>query len=150
MAEATGTHAVLSRGPGGAGQPSGATPASVRQPDPVARAEEALEGDLRALNRDVNVALLTSRRPRLAEALLREVALQPGARGGFVVRHVQPGSPSARLGLRPGDLLYTLDTAANTAVDEQSMVALTQQTTIEVEVWREGQWVTLVLNLNHD
>lgn len=114
---------------------TGATPG----PAPV---EEA---DIRERNRGVQIAQLTHSRPSLAEAFLREVQLSPGPRGGFVVQSVLPDSRHHKLGLQPGDVVYSLDTPKSSAIDDNSMIALMQQTEIEIEVYRNG----VALRLQH-
>jgi len=61
------------------------------------------------------------------ELLLDELAglrLEPHARGGFVVREVRPGSGSARIGLRPGDLLLSVGGRSLTGPDALRRAAL--------------------------
>ena len=52
--------------------------------------------------------------------------------------------------MRPGDILHSLDTPATAGLDEGSMVALMQQTQIEMEVYRDGAPLTLRHALNTD
>lgn len=113
---------------------------------PVAAGPEPA-ADIRERNRGIDARLLTQARPQLAETLLHELELRPEARGGFVVRDVAPGSLVDRLGVRPGDLLFTIDSPENAAVDESSMVALVQQNTIALEVLRAGVAQRLSLDL---
>lgn len=94
--------------------------------------------------------LLSPNRPRAAAAFLEEVQLAPHPRGGFVVLTVLADSRPARMGLRPGDRLYALDTPRMAAIDEQSMVALMLQTELELDIYRDGVPMRLALALNHD
>jgi hypothetical protein len=116
---------------------------------PVA-AEPEPAADIRERNRGIDARLLTQARPLLAETLLHELELRAEARGGFVVRDVAPGSLGERLGVRPGDLLFTFDSPENAAVDETSMVALVQQNTIALEVRRAGVTQRLSLDLREE
>lgn len=93
---------------------------------------------------------LTVSRLFSARAFLNEVRLAPAPRGGFVVQAVEPDSRWDRMGLRPGDVIYTLDTPAMAAIDDTSMVALTQQTQIELDVYRAGTLLRLQLSINRD
>ncbi len=93
---------------------------------------------------------LSASRWRNAEAFLREVQLAPQPRGGFVVQAVLADSRYQRMGLRPGDVLHTLDTPRMVAIDDTSMVALMLQTEIELDVYRQGQPLRLRLALNRE
>jgi len=91
---------------------------------------------------------LTTARPQLAAAFLAEVRVHPDPRGGFVVDSVLPESRYERLGLKAGDVVYSIDTPAMSAVDEGSMVALMQQTQLELDVYRNGTQMRLTAALN--
>lgn len=93
---------------------------------------------------------LTTARPQLAAAFLNEVQVHPDPRGGFVVDSVLPESRYDRLGLKAGDVVYSIDTPAMSAVDEGSMVALMQQTHLELDVVRNGTHLRLTAALNVD
>ena len=108
------------------------------------------DADIRELNRDVQISQLTHSRASLAEAFLREVQVAPGPRGGFVVQAVMPDSRHHKLGLQPGDVIYSLDTPKSSAVDDSSMIALMQQTEIEIEVYRNGSPLRLQHAYNVD
>jgi hypothetical protein len=111
---------------------------------------EAEDADIRERNRNVQIAQLTHSRPSLAEAFLREVQVSAGPRGGFVVQAVLPDSRHHKLGLQPGDVIYSLDTPRSSAVDDSSMIALMQQTEIEIEVYRNGSPLRLQHAYNVD
>jgi len=98
----------------------------------------------------VDARQLTTARPQLAAAFLNEVQVHPDPRGGFVVDHVLPESRYDRLGLKAGDVVYSIDTPAMSAVDESSMVALMQQTQLELDVVRKGTQMRLAGALNVD
>jgi S1-C subfamily serine protease len=85
-----------------------------------------------------------------ASVFLDEVQVRPSPRGGYVVEAVLPQSRYDRMGLRAGDVVYSLDTPAMAAVDEGSMVALMLQTEIELDVYRQGQPMRLRVALNTD
>lgn len=102
------------------------------------------------LNRDIPVQLLTQSRPLAAQSFLRHVVLRAVARGGYVVRHVAPGSAWDRMGLQTGDRIYSLDTPAMAAVDESSMVALIQASVLELDIVRNGMPMRLSLALNEE
>lgn len=116
-----------------------AAPAGTPAPEPT---------DIAERNRPIEVARLTTARPKAAEALLREVHLAPQARGGFRVEEVVPDSQYDKLGLRRGDMIYSIDTPAMSAVDENSMIALMLQTTIEIDIYRDGTPMRLRYALN--
>jgi|GEM_PF-2636089 len=98
----------------------------------------------------VEARQLTTARPQLAAAFLNEVQVHPDPRGGFVVDRVLPEGRYDRMGLKTGDVVYSIDTPAMTAVDEGSMVALMQQTQLELDVYRNGSQVRLTGALNVD
>ena len=89
-------------------------------------------------------------RPRLAATFLAEVQVHAHPRGGFVVDAVLPGSRYERMGLLPGDVVFTVDTPASRTVDEQSMVTLMQQTELELDIYRHGTPMRLRVALNVD
>ena len=93
---------------------------------------------------------LTTARPQLAAAFLNEVQVHPDPRGGFVVDRVLPEGRYDRMGLKAGDVVYSIDTPAMSAVDEGSMVALMQQTQLELDVYRNGSQMRLTGALNVD
>ena len=93
---------------------------------------------------------LTTARPQMAAAFLAEVQVHPDPRGGFVVDSVLPESRYERLGLKAGDVVYSIDTPAMSAIDEGSMVALMQQTHLELDVVRHGTQMRLTAALNVD
>lgn len=106
--------------------------------------------DYGARNANVDIQRLTQKRPLAARAFLSEVLLASSTSAGYVVTEVLPESRYERMGLRPGDVIYTLDTPRMAAVDEGSMVALMQQTEIELEVYRQGTLLRLRANLADD
>jgi type II secretory pathway component PulC len=106
--------------------------------------------DIRERNRHIEVARLTASRPMMADTFLREVLVQANPRGGYEVVSVTPGSMYDKMGVLPGDVIYTLDTPKMAAVDEGSMIALMQQTEIELDVHRKGAQIRLRHALNVD
>jgi hypothetical protein len=107
------------------------------------------EPDFATRNAAVDPRRLTATRPLAARAFLSEVLLAPGGDGaaGFVVAEVLPESRFDRMGLKPGDLLYTLDTPRMAAVDENSMMALVAQSELELQVYRQGTLTQLHTDL---
>jgi hypothetical protein len=93
---------------------------------------------------------LSALHPVLAEHFLKDVRLQRSPHGGAEVLSVARGSLYARMGLRAGDRVYTLDSEANAGVDDHSMVSLMQMSTLELAVVRAGHPITLRLALNDD
>ncbi|HSI49501.1 MAG TPA: hypothetical protein VLA61_14605 [Ideonella sp.] len=93
---------------------------------------------------------LSAVHPQTAAHFLRQVRVLPSERGGFEVQAVAPETLYARLGLRPGDRVYTLDTESNLDVDENSMISLMLVTTVELDVVRDGQPLRLRLALNEE
>lgn len=93
---------------------------------------------------------LSLQRPLAARAFLDAVQLAPHPRGGFQVLAVEPGSRPARMGLRPGDRFTSFDTPLTAQLDEGSMVALMLQTTLELDIFRDGQPMRLQLALDRD
>ncbi|MFL6652821.1 MAG: hypothetical protein ACJ8J7_16225, partial [Sulfurifustaceae bacterium] len=76
------------------------------------------------------------------------VVLAPDPRGGFVVKEVTPGSVYEQMGLRVGDILYSIDTPANRDIDESSMEFMIRQVELQLEVYRNGNFVLLRRALN--
>jgi hypothetical protein len=103
--------------------------------------------DYATRNAGIDVHRLTLLRHQTARSFLSEVLLTPGSPSGFVVAEVMPESRYERMGLRPGDVIYTLDTPGTPTVDENSMVALMQQTELSLEVYRKGTLTRLHTNL---
>ncbi|MBX3623101.1 MAG: hypothetical protein KF891_24295 [Rhizobacter sp.] len=106
--------------------------------------------DFAARNAAVEVSRLTATRPIAARAFLSEVLLAPGSQAGFVVAEVLPESRFERMGLRPGDVIYSLDTPRMASVDESSMIAMIQQTELELDVYRKGTLTRLHTSLASD
>jgi hypothetical protein len=104
--------------------------------------------DYAARNAGIDPRRLSATRPMAARSFLSEVLLAPGAGAALVVSEVLPESRFARMGLAPGDVIYTLDTPKMALVDESSMVALMQQTELELEVYRKGTLLRLHTSLN--
>ncbi len=93
---------------------------------------------------------LATSRVHLAESFLSDVRVVPASRGGFMVKAIARDSLWQRMGLQAGDVVFTLDNPAMAAIDENSMIALTQQTTLEMDVYRAGVLLHLLLQLNRD
>lgn len=93
---------------------------------------------------------LSALHPVLAQHFLADVQVQRSPQGGADVLAVARGSLYARLGLRAGDRVYTLDSGANAGVDDESMVSLMQMSSLELSVVRAGHPLTLRLALNDD
>lgn len=126
--------------PGDAQPPAPALPARAAT---LAAATPAQPGEIAERNANVNPRELSATRLVAARAFLNEVHLQPSPQGGFVVAEVMPDSRYERLGLRPGDRIYSLDTPRMAAIDDTSMVALVQQSEIELDVYRDGSLLRL-------
>ncbi|HEY0818217.1 MAG TPA: PDZ domain-containing protein [Rhizobacter sp.] len=110
--------------------------------------EDETADDYAARNAGIDVRRLTLQRDQTARAFLSEVLLAP-AQAGFVVAEVQPESRYERMGLKPGDVIYTLDTPGTPDIDESSMVALMQQSELSLEVYRQGTLKRLHTSLVH-
>ncbi len=130
--------------------PDLAPPPAASPPAPVAALAAAAPAPAPVVQAPVDVQQLTASRPLAAQAFLREVSLSPRAHGGFVVDDLLADGRYDRMGLRRGDVLYTLDTPAMAQVDESSMIALTQQTEIELDIYRDGVPMRLHVALNVD
>lgn len=120
--------------------PFGAGPPALEEPNEV---------ELRERNRGIDPARLTVARPQLAESLLHQVELRANPRGGFFVGEVAPESLAARLGLQRGDVLLTIDSPENVAVEE-SPASVLQQTQVALQVTRDGQALQLRAALDAD
>ncbi|HET7793570.1 MAG TPA: hypothetical protein VFL64_09300 [Rhizobacter sp.] len=119
-------------------------PAVARNSNPAPVVDMGAEAaEMAARNAGIDIRLLTVSRPEAARAFLNEVHLKPSPQGGYVVAEVLPDSRYERLGLRPGDMIYSLDTPRMSAIDETSMVALIQQTELELDVYRNGSLTRL-------
>lgn len=99
-------------------------------------------------NPNIDPAALTLKRIAAAKEFLRDVVLAPDPRGGFVVKEVTPGSVYQTMGLREGDVLYSIDTPANRDIDESSMESMIRQVELQLEVYRNGNFVLLKRALN--
>ncbi len=99
-------------------------------------------------NPDVDPQSLTLNRTVSAEEFLRDVRLARDPRGGYRVEEIEPGSVYERLGLRAGDVIYSIDTPANKNVDETSMEAAMNQRELQLEVYRDGSFELLRVRLD--
>lgn len=113
----------------------------------TAHASADTDDDYLTRNAGIDIHRLSFARPVTARTFLSEVLIAPTAQAGFVVAEVLPESRYERMGLRPGDVIYTLDTPGTASVDESSMVALMQQTDLQLEVYRNGTLTRLHTNL---
>ncbi|ACO74207.1 DegQ family serine endoprotease [Laribacter hongkongensis] len=79
----------------------------------------------------------------LSQELARSFGLSTAA-GALVVR-VEPGSPAAKAGLQPGDIILNLDgRKVQSSTDLPMMVGqMKPGTTVKLGVWRKGKEVTL-------
>jgi hypothetical protein len=111
--------------------------------------DDEQDDDYATRNAGVDVRRLTLLRHQTARSFLSDVLLAPGAQSGFVVAEVQPESLYARMGLKPGDVVYTLDTPGTPEIDETSMVALMQRSELSLEVYRNGTLTRLHTHLAH-
>lgn len=132
--------AVYRLPPPTAAQTAAARMAAPLSPAPVVHTTRApaADTDYATRNAHVDVRQLTASRPLAARSFLNEVLLAPGAHGSYTVAEVLPDSRYERLGLRPGDVIYSLDTPKMAAVDESSMESLMCQSEIELDVYRQG------------
>jgi hypothetical protein len=105
------------------------------------------EEDYAARNAGIDTRGLSTARPMAVRTFLNEVLVAPGPQTGYVVAQVLPESRYERMGLRPGDIVYTLDTPGVAHADENSMVALMQQSELSLEVYRNGTLTRLHTNL---
>jgi hypothetical protein len=105
------------------------------------------DDDYATRNARLDVHRLTQQRHQTARSFLSEVLLTEGSPSGFVVAEVLPESRYERMGLKPGDVIYTLDTPGTPTIDENSMIALMQQTELSLEVYRHGTLTRLHTNL---
>lgn len=105
--------------------------------------ESAPAADFATRNAGIDIRQLTATQPQTARTFLTEVALAPGPKGGFVVADVMPDSRYEHLGVRPGDVIYSLDSASAPSVDEGSMIALMTRAEIHLDVYRNGTLVHL-------
>jgi type II secretory pathway component PulC len=89
-------------------------------------------------NPGIDPAVLTMSHINAAQQFLSEVKVKPDPRGGFVVQQVDAESVYEKLGLRPGDVVYSIDTAGNRDLDELSMETAMRQVELQMEVYRNG------------
>ncbi|MET0335149.1 MAG: hypothetical protein ABW190_12815 [Rhizobacter sp.] len=108
---------------------------------------EVDEEDYAARNAGIDSRTLSATRPMAARTFLNEVVITPGSQSGFVVAEVMPESRFERMGLRPGDVVYSIDVPGAAHADENSMVALIQQTDLSLEVYRNGALMRLHTHL---
>ncbi len=109
--------------------------------------DTSADDDYATRNAGIDPHRLTLMRHQTARSFLSEVLLTQGSPSGFVVAEVLPESRYERMGLKPGDVIYTLDTPGTPSVDENSMVALMQQSELSLEVYRNGMVTRLHTNL---
>ncbi len=79
---------------------------------------------------------------------LKQATLAPASNGGFVVRTLQPGSLYQKLGLRPGDVIRTINgQAINSAEDAMRLYQqVANLSSVQIEIMRGGK----VEYLNYD
>jgi glutaredoxin 3 len=89
-------------------------------------------------------------RPRLGASIADAAhhAL-PGSQPGAYVGRVRPGSPAARAGLQPGDIIVALagQPVGSAAAMEQMMSRLEPQHPVPVRILRNGQTSELMLDI---
>lgn len=95
----------------------------------------------------INPRALTTNRVTTAAMFLRQVTLVPHPRGGYEVQAVDKGSLYEQMGLRPGDRVFSIDTTDNADIAEDSLDEGMHQTHVEMQVYRDGQFVTLGVEL---
>jgi S1-C subfamily serine protease len=139
----------LTLAPNGSAEPHPSGVVAIKAPGPAPLRENDAP-DIRERNALIPIAQLTTSRPLAAEAFLQEVLLAAQPRGGFMVQAVEPDGIYDKMGLRSGDVIYTLDTLTMSEVDESSMISLMQQTQIEVNIYRNGTPMALRHALNVD
>lgn len=110
---------------------------------------------INATSRQIMDTLMRERRVRRgwlgiagAEIALREdVARKAGARTGIQVMSVVPDSPADLAGIRPGDVLISLDRMRIHAVADlqRLMIASTIGRRLELTVWRNGALVDAIV-----
>jgi type II secretory pathway component PulC len=113
-------------------------PTTTRAPAPSGDVE-----GFRERNPNIDPKELTANRTQAAEDFLRDVTIAPNARGGFVVQRVEPESVYEKLGVRPGDVIYSIDTPGNRDIDESSMEVAMKQQELQLEVYRNGNFELL-------
>jgi general secretion pathway protein C len=79
---------------------------------------------------------------------LSQALMVPNAGGGFLVRQVQPGSVYEKLGVRPGDVIRSVNGQAINNIDEvmkvyQQLGGVQQAGEVSIEVVRAGRAETL-------
>jgi len=70
-----------------------------------------------------------------------------GERGAVLVTSVAAGGPAAAAGLRSGDIILAADghELGDAADPEERLLALPPGTPLALRVWRDGQWLAIVL-----
>jgi S1-C subfamily serine protease len=89
-------------------------------------------------------------RPRLGASIADAAHhTPPGSPPGAYVGRVRPGSPAARAGLQPGDIIVALagQPVGSAAAVEQMMSQLRSQHPVAVRIYRNGRIYELMLNL---
>lgn len=89
-------------------------------------------------------------RPRLGASIADAVDhASPGSPLGAYIGRVRPGSPAARAGLQPGDIIVALDgqSTSNAAHVELMMSRLRAQHPVPIRIYRNGRTAELTLDL---
>jgi glutaredoxin 3 len=89
-------------------------------------------------------------RPRLGASIADAAHhAPPGSPPGAYVGRVRPGSPAARAGLQPGDIIVALagQPIGSAAAVEQMMSRLGSQHSVAVRIYRNGRTYELMLDL---
>ncbi|MDH3513773.1 MAG: PDZ domain-containing protein [Gammaproteobacteria bacterium] len=83
---------------------------------------------------------------------LKQATLIPAAGGGFLVRQMQPGSLYEQLGLRPGDVIKSVNgQTLNTAEDALKLYQqISSISSVNVEIMRSGKSDSLVYQLTQN
>ena len=83
---------------------------------------------------------------------LSQALMVPNAGGGFLVREIQPGSVYEKLGMRPGDVIRSVNGQPINNMEEvmklyQQLGGVNRVGTISIEVMRGGRTETLQYNI---
>jgi S1-C subfamily serine protease len=89
-------------------------------------------------------------RPRLGASIADAAQhAPPGSPPGAYVGRVRPGSPAARAGVQPGDIIVALagQPTGNAAAVEQILSRLQPQQPVPVRIYRNGRTSELMLDI---
>lgn len=118
---------------------------------PQVRQEAGLSG-IRGVGNNFTVERNTLTQQMQRPEFLSQALMVPNAGGGFLVREIQPGSVYEKLGIRPGDVIRSVNGQPINNMEEvmklyQQLGGVNRAGNISIEVMRGGRSETFQYNL---